>query len=811
MLKFNRYNIILSLLILVSFGVFGQGIKYMGIVQDEHTKEALAFVNLISSDGRYGTITDIDGRFSIVLPSRIDSIRFSYLGYETRYVLTDNLKGPKTIFLRPIKYDLTEYEVFPGINPAHRIILNAINNRDLNNPKKLASFSYTTYEKMVVTIDTSAFEAESTFIPSDSVQSVKDFIKNKDIFIMETAVEKKFLAPDKSIERVMASRVSGLKDPMIFYLVSQMQSPSFYDEIIQIIGKSYINPISEGSLKKYYFQMEDTLYSGSSDTIFTISYRPKHNTNFNGMQGILNISTNKWAIVSVKAEPAKENQGIAIQIQQKYDLVDDTQWFPIQLNTAISFGGLDVSSGGQQSRLLGIGKTYIKDIKLNPKIAKKEFSYVEIDVDPNAGYLNDIQWNTFRNNELSTREKETYKFMDSLGKEVQFDKTLKKLETALTGKIGLGYVDLFVNRFLGFNSFEGFWFGLGMQTNRRFSEKLAFGGYYAYSIKDRISKIGIKTTVDLYKPKEIKAQVAYLSDNIESGDVNFFQDEGSLFDPLAFQRFFINRMNFAVRKEVGLSGRMLNYVQYYGGVNVEKIHAVGDYYFQQPSENGPIEEFNSSEIRFRMRFAYREKYINNGRMLISLGTKYPVFWFNYTQGFSGISNSAFDFIKMDFQMRKSFYLKYLGESSINVKAGFVLGDIPYAKLYSGGGTYRSFALNAPGSFGTMRANEFLSDRYVSLFLSHNFGSLLFKGRFFKPEIEIATNIGFGWLRHPEFHHNVDFKTMEKGYYESGVMLNKLLQLKLLSVGLGGMYRYGPYSYATFKDNIAYKFTIILPI
>jgi len=811
MIKINRYTVILSLFFLISFELFGQGIKYMGLVQDEQSKKALAFVNLVSSDGLFGTTTDIDGRFSLVLPSRIDSIRFSYLGYETRYVSTRDLKGPKTIFLRPIKYDLAEYEVFPGLNPAHRIILNTINNREINNPKKLASFSYTTYEKMLVTVDTSAFDADSTYIPSDSVKSVKEFVKTKDIFIMETAVEKKFRAPDRSNERVIASRVSGLKDPMIFYLVSQMQSTSFYDEIIQIMGKSYINPISKGSLKKYYFHIEDTLYSGSSDTIFTVSYRPKRNATFDGMQGTLSISTNKWAIVNVKAEPAKENQGITIQIQQKYDLVDGEHWFPVQLNTSISFNGLKVSTGGQQSRLLGIGKTYLKDIKINPDIDKKEFSYVEIEVDPKAGYRNDIQWDDIRNNALSQRELETYKFMDSLGRAVELDKTLKELETALTGKIGLGYVDLFVNRIIGFNSFEGIWFGLGMQTNRQFSEKLAFGGYYAFSLKDRISKIGIKTIVDLYKPKEIKAQVSFLSDNIESGDVNFFQDEGSLFDPLDFQKFFINRMNYTIRKEAGFSGRLLNYVQLYGGINAEETQAVGDYYFQQSPDNVPVRDFNSAEVRFRLRFAYKEKYINNGRMLISLGTKYPVFWFNYTQGFSGILDQSFDFKKMDLQMRKTFYIKYLGITNISLKAGLLLGDVPYAKLYSGGGTYRPFALCAPGSFGTMRGNEFLSDRYVSLFITHNFDALLFNGGWFNPEIEIATNIGFGWLNNPEYHHNVDFKTMEKGYFESGLMLNKLVRLKLLSVGLGGMYRYGPYSYASFKDNVAYKFTLTLPI
>ncbi|MCD6090175.1 MAG: carboxypeptidase-like regulatory domain-containing protein [Bacteroidales bacterium] len=811
MVKVYLRIIILSFLLIFSVGLFGQGIKYSGLVQDEKTKEALAFVNLISDDGHFGTTTDIDGKFSIVLPSRIDSIRFSYLGYETRYILTRNLKGPKTIFVKSIKYNLAEYEVFPGPNPAHRIILNAIRNRDKNNPKKLASFTYTTYDKMVVSVDTTSYALDSVSIKNDSVKALNDFFKNKDVFLMETVVEKKFLAPDKSNERVIATKVSGLKDPIIIYLVSQIQSTSFYDEIIQIVGKKYINPISKGSLNKYYFQLEDTLYSGSADTVYTISFRPNRNTNFEGMQGIVHISTNKWAIVNVKAEPAKENQGITIQIQQKYDLVDGIHWFPVQLNTTITFASLSVSSGGQQSRLLGIGKTYIRDIELNTDLVKKAFSYMEIEVDPNAGYRNEEQWNSFRRDSLSLRDKETYKFMDSIGKEAEFDKTLKELETLLTGKIGLGKVDLFLNRFMGFNSFEGFWFGIGMQTNKRFSKDFAVGGYYAYSLKDKISKIGIKTTTEIYKPKEIKAYVSYLSDNMESGGVSFFQDESSLFDPLAFQEFFINRMNYTVREEAGLSGRMFNYLQSYAGFSHGKINNLGEYYFQRPVDIVPITDFQLTEIKLRFRFAYKEKYFNNGRILISMGTKYPVFWFNYSQGFSGILGGCFDFKKMDFQMRKSFYIKYLGQTNISLKAGLVLGDVPYATLHSGGGTYRPFALFAPGSFGTMRANEFLSDRYISLFISHNFGSLLFRGKKFKPEFEIGTNIGFGWLKHPKYHQNIDFKTMEEGYFESGLMINNLIKLQLFNVGVGAMYRYGPYSFDSFQENVAYKFTLAMPL
>ena len=128
----NKYllSIFITSFLFLGLNIYGQGYTYSGLVIDEQTKEALAFVNLISADAKYGTTTDIDGKFSISLPYRIDSIHFSYLGYNKMTVATNKLKLRSTIKLHPIQYDLAEYEVFPGVNPAHRIILNTIHNID---------------------------------------------------------------------------------------------------------------------------------------------------------------------------------------------------------------------------------------------------------------------------------------------------------------------------------------------------------------------------------------------------------------------------------------------------------------------------------------------------------------------------------------------------------------------------------------------------------------------------------------------------------------------------------------------------------
>ena len=108
-------------------------------------------------------------------------------------------------------------------------------------------------------------------------------------------------------------------------------------------------------------------------------------------------------------------------------------------------------------------------------------------------------------------------------------------------------------------------------------------------------------------------------------------------------------------------------------------------------------------------------------------------------------------------------------------------------------------------------NEFLSDRYVYLFYTHDFGKLLWRGRKFSPGFALATNVGFGWLEHPEYHKNVTFNIMDQGYFESGIQINNLLNMSgFYTFGLAVYYRYGYYHLPKTSDNFAYKLTVMFP-
>jgi hypothetical protein len=85
-------------------------------VLSSETKSGIAFVNVGIVGKNVGTVTDLDGNFSIELDNiyNNDSIRFSMIGFESKSFLVSYFKenSIKTIYLNPKSYFLTEVKVF---------------------------------------------------------------------------------------------------------------------------------------------------------------------------------------------------------------------------------------------------------------------------------------------------------------------------------------------------------------------------------------------------------------------------------------------------------------------------------------------------------------------------------------------------------------------------------------------------------------------------------------------------------------------------------------------------------------------------
>jgi hypothetical protein len=240
------------------------------------------------------------------------------------------------------------------------------------------------------------------------------------------------------------------------------------------------------------------------------------------------------------------------------------------------------------------------------------------------------------------------------------------------------------------------------------------------------------------------------------------------------------------------------------------IAPTNGYGFNIGSENPQIllTRFNITETGVKIRYAYKETFMKSPRgNKFSMGTNAPVLYLNVSRG-NDWFNSDFSYWRTEMKITKTFTTRSFGQTRLAFVSGMVSGTVPYSRLYAGQGSYRPFALEAEQSFGTMRFNEFLSDRFMSLFLKQDFGKLLFKPRGkFQPELALIHNVGFGRLSDTGQHQNIDFKTMRKGYFEGGLLINNLARMQLFKYGIGVFYRYGPYAYSKTIDNFAFKLSL----
>ena len=785
------------------------------MVLDKGTGKSLAFVNISYNNSGKGTTTDVNGDFSIKSSKNIYSLRFTYVGYKPFSLNLDQNRANKDIVisLEPQLYDIDEVKVVPGINPAHRIIDLVYKFRDFNNPKKIRSFSYSSYNKLYITADIPQILKDSLQIPNNlaidsSLLAIKELTDTQHLFLMESVSARDFIYPDKNYEEIMASRVSGFQDPSFSLLATQLQSFSFYPEFITILNQEYLNPISKGSKQKYLFILEDTLFTEKEDTLFVISFEPKKGRNFEGLKGFMHINSNRYAIQDVVAEATEKKNIFHIKIQQKYEFIDNEQWFPVQLNTDVIISNFNNQGNVISSlNLHGVGKSYITDILLYPDLHLEKFGNIEINVEKDAHKQTEAYWEQYRNKPLTSKDTTTYQVLDSIGREENFDRILKVSRTLINGYIPIGFFNLDIASIIDYNSYEGLRLGIGGITNEKLSDKIYLGGHFAYGFKDKAFKYGLNAKWVISRPYDMDLKVSYLDDVKEPASYHFYEIS-RMFNSDMFRKFLYEQMDIVQEVEASYGFRFLKYVRPRLFINHSYIIYADNYLFKI-SDGQPevyINQGSFTELGVRFRFAYNEKFIQSFNEKLSLGTNYPILYGNIIQGVNWL-NGDFNYTKLEARITKVFQTRTIGKSRFTIDGGLVIGNIPYTKLYNGRGSYKPFTIETDNSFGTMRMNEFISDRFLSVFFKQDFGKLLLKIGRFQPDIVFVTNFGIGTLSNTENHQNIVFNTLEKGYYESGILINNMLNQLFIGYGLGVYYRYGPYSMGNTIDNFAFKFTI----
>lgn len=806
-----------------------------GIVKEIATNKPLPFATIITNDGA-NTITDVDGKFIILSKITTNSFTISYIGFDKITVAVEKTKNYYSVYLSPQANELEEVTIESN-NRALAIIKAVIKNKNSNNPqKKLSSFEFKSYNKLIVTANPDSIQGriDSIFIGKsigkefskiDSADyKFKEIITKQHLFQTEKVSQYQF-SNLKLKETILGTKMAGFKQPIYEIIGFNLQSFSIYENYYELFETRYNSPISFDAPMDYNYKLLDSAIINSRNT-YVIYFKNKKKNKSAGLEGVLYIDQNNYAI----AKAVMRIKGL-LDISGTHEfsyIPEEKLWFPTNkifkivkgnneddikiLGGTIQFDG-DLETETFSRKKAASDYIYLLsqstnfDIKYNIPIQIKKSS-IFIEIKDDAINKPESFWHDFRKDTLDIRSQKTYILLDSVALKKRLESRITIGRKVINGYLPIRFFDLDLRRLFSYNNYEGFRLGVGGVTNEQFSGKYKIEGYTAYGTKDGAFKynIGVGTRVGKFSNSWIG--VAYTDDVREIASSTFAIDKKAfkIYDPRPFNiSTFYNYVSWKSFIETKIIPKTESLW--------ELSHTVVSPKFNYAYNlNGKLyENFTMSTAMVSLRWNAFSDYMQTPTGRIEIEKRFPKFTFQFTKSLAKIWNNDFEFSKIDF--RTEYEKKYLNgqKTTFLFEAGAAFGAVPITHLYNTSpnnltkeSILQRVTFAGKNSFETMFFNEFFSSEYLFFQIKHGSKRVtLLKN--VKPSLVLVTRMAWGNMKNPERHVGIDYKTLNKGFFESGVELNQIFK----GIGLGGFYRYGPNQLSKFQDNIAIKISFIL--
>lgn len=800
-----------------------------GIIKDSETKRALPFATIKTENG-FTTISDVDGKFNFLLASQPETLTVSYVGYESKTISLFEIKTFFTLYLLP-KIDVLKEVSISNINPANAIIAKVIREKENNNPqKKLNSFQFKSYTKLLVTAnpDSIVGKIDTVFVNAASKEKIakidssdykfKKIIDKQHLFLTEKVSQFQFEKPILK-ETILGTKMAGFKEPIYEFLGFSLQSFSIYDDKYELFETKYKSPISNAALKEYRYKILDTT-SIDNRQVFVLYFK---NKNKKGLEGLLYVDQENNAI----AKAVMRIRGVLdiTGIHEFTYLPEEKIWFPIRKNfkivkgkskepTKILGGRIEFAAENDDtnSKKAASDFTYLSsemqafDIAVNNNLKIKK-SFVAIEVKDNANKRDDAFWNQNRMDSLDTRSERTYVVLDSIITKQNIEKKIKFGRKIINGYVPFGPFDFDLRYLLSYNNYEGFRVGIGGITNDTFSKKLRIEGYTAYGLKDENIKYNLGTAFRIGNFSNTWIGGSYTDDVREIASTSFATDKRvfKLYDPRPINiSTFYNHKTWRGYIETKIIPKTETIWQ----LSHSEISPLFNYTFNY--NNNLYSDFTMTAAMFSIQWNPFSDLMQTPNGKIEYEKRYPKFAFQFTKSLPNFFANDFNFGKVD--ARIEYEKKYLNgqKSAVLLQAGYAFGALPITHLYNTSpnnltkdNLLQRITIAGKNSFETMYFNEFFSSEFVMLQFKHGLKRLeLFKK--VKPSMVLVTRMAWGNLQHPERHVGIAYKTLDQGFFESGIELNQIYK----GFGLTGFYRYGPNQLPRFEDNLAVKLSFV---
>lgn len=718
-----------SLFILFFSTCIAQLTRVRGKITDSATGESLQFVNVAFKNTTIGTISDIDGQYHLETRSGVDTVMFSFLGYETAaFPIKQATFQEINIALKPSAFTLDEIAVLPGRNPA-LILLDSLHaHRPRNNPVRLESWNSEIYNKMefdISNIDDDfknrkvmrQFQFVFDYVDT-SVMNGKNYLP---VFLTETVSRYYFQkTPEKEKEIITASSISGVNNEQITQFVGQMYLKfNPYDNNLGLFGKNFVSPISTVGNIYYRYYLIDSAYINSK-WCYHISYLPRRKQELT-FSGDFWIHDTTYALCKINARMDPEaniNFLNDLYVEAEYQFIDDSVWFIKQENVFCDFNISERTSG-----IFGHKTTSYRDIKIGERQDPSFFNSAvtqETIIEENAGAVKPDQWSELRHFDLTQKELQIFDMVDSIKHVPLFQTWLDIMETLINGHYVAGLFEIGpYYKLYSYNAIEGQRIRLGGRTSNEFSTDLMLTGHVAYGFRDQRFKFA-QGGIYLFDKNPRHAIGWDVKHDIEQLGIsqNAFTQDNILAS--LFSRTYNRKLTIVDEVQMfyekgwiqGLSNTII--------LNTRRIWATEYIPFKSTTCCTTVEydRIPSTEITLNTRYAHNEKFIMGEFERMDLRTTVFVFNLNATAGLKNVFGSNYEYYRIHASFEHKVRVYPFGRFKYTIDGGYYFGSAPYPllQLHEGNETYAYDDY----AFNMMNYYEFVSDKYISVFAEQHF-------------------------------------------------------------------------------------------
>ena len=734
-----KYIFFLTFL-LVAISAAGQKTKISGIVTDGETGEEMPLIGVFFEGTSIGANTNLEGKFNLFANPGTYTFKIRYSGYKE---YTDTLIVGKEpienleIKIFQVSYDLASVLITSkAVNPAIRIVKNAIKHKKFNRMDKIEAYEYDSYNKLVIHMDNLTKKLLSNkLLRKDFKRTVEvamgdsglnDTAKYKiAAFISESVSKFYYKKPNEQKEEIYAVKTTGMKGNEFNLLSSFLLHRDIYDNHVKILDRQFLSPVADGAMLTYDFQLISAEAYGR-DTLYGIQIIPK--TDFSlSFEGKMYIDNKDWAINRVDLKlNGKPNINFVedMWMRQEYSKIEGF-WVPTLYDVEIDFVNHPFKkSGGNFVSFVGRTTSQMSNYKINAPKEDKFYKQELLEIKSGAENKDEAYWEQQRKSPLDKSEEFGMNLVDSLESKGILDWYIDKIDFLVNGTKEFEYVELGPFFYLvGYNRIEGLRFRLGISTLKKFSERIWLGGHIAYGLRDKRIKYLAQGKFKLVEKPRLELGVLSAYEVEQVGFDDFLNEGTSLFESI-LRRVPLTQLNYYRENKLSLYSDIRKGLAGTFWLRSKQFEPtrIFDFHYRDPVTSEIKTQYSIAEAGMNLRISFKEKYIVAGGEKIYVGTKFPIFNLKYAIGFKDWAFGEFNYHHVSLAMENWLKLGRFGEMEYKLKAGYIHGTLPYSELHVFRGN-QTWAWRDVG-FNMLDYYEFAADRYVTLMLDHHLQGLL---------------------------------------------------------------------------------------